>query len=116
MILEAGWSFELSAVFAVSSTADKRGEQRGRRHVGVFVYRRAAPHPPSDSPRGREQGERAGRVNASQPGRMFSPRCRILQRLTQSQRNCVVSALVAFNVAVRVDLQRSKAPPHTEAD
>lgn len=43
------FSKSLTPVFAVLSTTDKRGEQRGRRHVGVFVYRRAAPHPSSDS-------------------------------------------------------------------
>lgn len=37
-------------LFTVSPATHKRGQQRRRRHVGVSVYRRAAPHPSSDSP------------------------------------------------------------------
>lgn len=95
-------------LFTVSSATDKRGQQRRRGHVSMSVYRRAAPHPSSDSPRGRQQGERADRVNALRSGRMLTQRCRNLQRLTHRHKKmCCVTAdlLVALKVAVKVDLQ-----------
>lgn len=94
--------------FTVSSATDKRGQQRRRRHVGMSVYRRAAPHPSSDSPQGRQQGERDDRVNALRSGRMLAQRCRNLQRLMHTHKKmCCVTAglLVALKVAVKVDLQ-----------
>lgn len=60
----------MTPVFAVPSPSHKRGEQHRRRHVAVFVYRRAAPHTPIDSPRGGEQGERADWAKAWRSGRM----------------------------------------------
>lgn len=79
---------------AVSPTTDKPGEQRRCRHVSVFMHRRAATHPSSDSPRGREQGERAGWVNASQLGRMFTHCCRSLQCSQSHKGLCHVSTVL----------------------